>query len=87
MNIKIPAKAGTMESSDIYIIVQPNEGGGIIIDLESIVMKQFGKQIKEVILKTLNKLNIKNIHVIARDRGALDYTIRARVETAIERAM
>lgn len=87
MNIKTPAKAGTMESSDIYIIVQPNEGGGIIIDLESIVMKQFGKQIKKVILKTLNKLNIENIHVIARDRGALDYTIRARVETAIKRAM
>jgi citrate lyase subunit gamma (acyl carrier protein) len=87
MNIKTPAKAGTMESSDIYIIVQPNEGGGIMIDLESIVMKQFGKQIKKVILKTLNKLNIENIHVIARDRGALDYTIRARVETAIKRAM
>ena len=87
MDIKAPAKAGTMESNDIYIIVQPNEGGGIIIDLESIVMKQFGKQIEEVILKTLNKLDIKNIHVIARDRGALDYTIRARVETAIKRAM
>ncbi|WP_352418869.1 citrate lyase acyl carrier protein [Proteiniborus sp.] len=87
MDIKIPAKAGTMESSDIYIMVQPNDEGGIIIDLESIVMKQFGKQIEKVILNTLEKLNIKNIHLIAKDRGALDYTIRARVETAIKRAM
>ncbi len=87
MDIKIPAKAGTMESSDIYIMVQPNDEGGIIIDLESIVMKQFGKQIEEIILNTLEKLNIKNIHLIAKDRGALDYTIRARVETAINRAI
>lgn len=87
MNIIKPAKAGTMESSDIYIIVQPNDEGGIIIDLESIVMQQFGKQIEEVISKTLESLNVTNVHLIARDRGALDYTIRARVETAIKRAI
>ncbi|MFA5523262.1 MAG: citrate lyase acyl carrier protein [Tissierellales bacterium] len=87
MNIVNPAKAGTMESSDIYIIVSPNEGGGIILDLESIVMKQFGKQIEEVILKTLYRLNVKDIHLVAKDRGALDYTIRARVEAAIKRAI
>lgn len=87
MNIKAPAKAGTMESNDIYIMVQPNESGGIILDLESIVLKQFGAQIEQVILETLDKLNIKNIHMIAKDRGALDYTIRARVETAVKRAM
>ncbi len=87
MNIKTPAKAGTMESNDIYIMVSPNADGGIVIDLESIVMKQFGKQIEEVILKTLNKLNVKDVHLVARDRGALDYTIKARVETAIKRAI
>lgn len=87
MKIKAPAKAGTMESNDIYIMVQPNEGDGIIIDLESIVMKQFGKQIKKTILETLESMEIKHIHVVAKDRGALDYTIRARVETAVKRAM
>ncbi|MCC5908882.1 MAG: citrate lyase acyl carrier protein [Clostridiaceae bacterium] len=87
MDIKTPAKAGTMESNDIYVIVQPNDEGGIIIELESIVMKQFGKKIKEVILETLEALNIKNIHLSAKDRGALDYTIKARVETAVKRGM
>lgn len=87
MNIINPAKAGTMESNDIYIMVRPNDGGGIIIELESIVMKQFGKQIEEVILKTLNRLKVKDVHLVAKDRGALDYTIRARVETAIKRAI
>ncbi|SNS28973.1 citrate lyase subunit gamma (acyl carrier protein) [Anaerovirgula multivorans] len=87
MKIKAPAKAGTMESNDIYIMIQPNDEDGIIIELESIVMKQFGKQIKQVILETLESMEIKNIHVVAKDRGALDYTIRARVETAVKRAM
>jgi citrate lyase subunit gamma (acyl carrier protein) len=85
MRIEKPAKAGTMESNDIYIMVRPNDGG-IQIELESIVMKQFGKQIEKVIRETLESLNVENVLLVAKDRGALDYTIRARVETAIKRA-
>ncbi|NLM05211.1 MAG: citrate lyase acyl carrier protein [Clostridiales bacterium] len=87
MEIKVPAKAGTMESNDIYIMIQPNDEGGIQLDLESIVMAQFGKQIKETILATLEELDVKDAHIIAKDRGALDYTIRARIETAVKRAI
>lgn len=86
MKILKPAKAGTMESSDIYVMVHPNEGG-IEINLESIVMKQFGDQIEKVIRETLEDFKAENILVVAKDRGALDYTIRARIETAIKRAM
>ncbi|MCT4606447.1 MAG: citrate lyase acyl carrier protein [Marinisporobacter sp.] len=87
MNIKTPAKAGTMESNDIYIMVKPKEDNGIEIELESIVMDQFGEQIEKVILSTLETLGIKNIYVVAKDRGALDYTIRSRIETAVKRGM
>lgn len=86
MDIKKPAKAGTMESSDIYIMVQPNDEG-IVIDLESIVMDQFGEDIKQTILHALENMDVKNIHIVAKDRGALDYTISARIETAVKRAM
>lgn len=86
MKIQKPAKAGTMESSDIYVMVQPSDNG-IEINLESIVMKQFGEQIESVIRETLKGLEVENVLVVARDRGALDYTIRARIETAIKRAM
>lgn len=86
MKIQKPAKAGTMESSDIYVMVQPNEGG-IEINLESIVMKQFGEQIEKVIRETLGELKVENALVVAKDRGALDYTIKARIETAIKRAI
>lgn len=86
MKIQKPAKAGTMESNDIYVLLQPNEDGNVI-ELESIVMKQFGKQIEKVIDETLKSLGVENAYVVAKDRGALDYTIRARIETAVKRAM
>ncbi|HEY8890303.1 MAG TPA: citrate lyase acyl carrier protein [Clostridium sp.] len=80
-------KSGTLESSDILIMVVPNKDHGINIELESIVMKQFGDQIKNIILDQVKKMNIQNIKIIAQDKGSLDCTIRARVETAINRAM
>lgn len=86
MKIVKPAKAGTMESNDMYVMIQPNDGGNVI-ELESIVMKQFGKQIEAVIKETLEKLGVENAMVVAKDRGALDYTIRARIETVVKRAM
>lgn len=87
MEINKAAKAGTLESNDILIMVAPNENSGINLELESIVMKQFGSQIKNVILDKINEMGIKNITITAQDKGALDYTIKARVETAIKRAI
>jgi citrate lyase subunit gamma (acyl carrier protein) len=87
MKIVKPAKAGTMESNDIYVTVFPGEDDTIKIELESIVMKQFGKQIEKVIRETLDSLDINTIHLVAKDRGALDYTIKSRVETAVKRAV
>ncbi len=84
--VQTRAKAGTLESNDIYIMVEPREDGGITLDLDSPVMRQFGRQIEKVIRQTLEDLGIKNIYLVAKDRGALDYTIRARVETAVRRA-
>lgn len=80
------SKSGTLESSDIYIILMPNENCGIEVELESLVIKQFGEQIKKTIIDTLVELGIRDAIVRAQDKGALDYTIRARVETAVKRA-
>ncbi|MGF0095218.1 citrate lyase acyl carrier protein [Peptoniphilus sp. AGMB00490] len=84
MKLKKEAMAGTLESNDILITV--DDGEGISIELESSVKKQFGKQIEKVIRETLEKLDIKDAKVTAVDKGALDYTIRARVEAACFRA-
>lgn len=86
MEINKISKAGTVESNDIYIVMMPNPEGGIELELESIVMKQFGEEIRRVILETLENLEVNNAIVKAQDKGALDYTIKARVETAVKRA-
>lgn len=86
MNINKPAKAGTMESNDIYIMIYPNDNNGVNIKLESIVIKQFGNQIRQTIKDKIKDMKIDNIDIVAKDRGALECTIKARVETAVMRA-
>ena len=87
MKISKVAKAGTLESNDILIMVWPNEAGKIELELESIVIQQFGDVIKQVILHKVKEMGIEGISIKAQDKGALDYTIAARVETAIGRAI
>lgn len=86
MNITKVAKAGTLESNDILVMVMPADKPGIELELESIVMKQFGDQIRETIMNTLKNLGVADVHIKAQDKGALDYTIEARIETALNRA-
>ncbi len=85
MDIK-QAFAGTLESGDIMIKIEPNEKQGLEINLESTVAYQFGEQIKSVIQETLKGLDINSAVVTATDKGALDCTIRARVTAAAVRA-
>ena len=81
--IKI-AKAGSLESNDILIMISPNEDG-IDLQLESVVEKQYGPAIREVFLRTLKEEGVTNAKIIAKDQGALDFTIRARMKTCIKR--
>jgi citrate lyase subunit gamma (acyl carrier protein) len=85
MDIIKSSVAGTLESSDIMVTMEPG-GSGVAIDLESIVGKQFGAEIRRAIVETLAELGVKNAQVRAVDKGALDCTIRARVKTAAFRA-
>lgn len=86
MEIIKSSMAGTVESSDILIMLEPKEESGIEIQLKSSVEKQFGKQIRKVISDTLEKLEVQNVKITATDKGALDCTIRARVQSAVFRA-
>ncbi len=77
--------AGSLESNDCLITVKPTTKERVI-EIDSIVKAQFGEAIEQVINKTLDELKAKNTHVICNDKGALDYTIKARLTTAIERS-
>ena len=69
MEILKSAAAGTLESSDAMVTVEPGEGG-IELELSSRVMNQYGRQIKATVL----------------EKGALECTLKARVECAVFRS-
>jgi citrate lyase subunit gamma (acyl carrier protein) len=84
--LKNTGMAGTLESSDIMVVIEPKKHTGIEIILESPVERQFGDQIRKVILDTLDELGVKSAVVRAKDRGALDCVIKARTQAAVFRA-
>ena len=83
--IERTAVAGTMESSDVYVELSPCDSG-IEIELDSVVLDQFGDSIRTSVTEVLNENGIESARISLVDRGALDCVIRARVETAIMRA-
>lgn len=84
MDIKMSASAGTMESSDAYVEIEPGTDG-IKLQLESVVMGQFGEAIEKAVRDVLQEMGVENANVRVVDRGALECVIRARVETAVLR--
>ena len=87
MQLKVPAQAGTLESSDALILVEPvAAGSGRQIELESNVMRQYGSRIRQQVQKALDRLSVADVRILVKDKGALDATVQARVETAIRRA-
>lgn len=79
------ASAGTMESSDAYVELEPGMNG-VELEIESVVMQQFGDQIRTAVEDVLREQGVANAKVKLIDRGALDCVLRARVETAVARA-
>ena len=84
MEIVKKAQAGTMQSSDLMVFVEPC--AELLVEIESTVAKQFEHLIRAKVLETLDSMNVKNGRLRISDRGALDYAIEARVKTAVQRA-
>ncbi len=86
MILKIPAVAGTLESSDVQIAIAPNPGRGVEIELESDVKAQFGEAIEATVRDVLSDMDVSDASVRLLDKGALDCVIRARLRCAICRS-
>ncbi|MBA7589466.1 Citrate lyase acyl carrier protein [subsurface metagenome] len=87
MRIKKLAQTGSLESNDLFIMIEPAESGlGIKLEIKSIVQNQYYKRIESVILSVLKELQVEDAYIKVQDRGALDCTIIARTETVIKRA-
>ncbi|WP_070000930.1 citrate lyase acyl carrier protein [Cellulosilyticum sp. I15G10I2] len=86
MEIVQKGVAGTLESSDLMVMVEKNEKKEIQIQLKSSVEQQFGDEIKKVVLMVLEEFGITRCKLSIADKGALDCTIIARLRTALSRA-
>ena len=86
MNIVREALAGTQESSDLMVKIAPAHGELEIV-IHSEVIKQFGEQIRQVVEETLRAMAVRQGLIIIEDKGALDCVIRARLQSAVLRAV
>ena len=85
MKIRKAAVCGSLQSNDCFVRIYPAEDG-IKLEMSSPVMQQFGAQIEHEVRHTLASLQVDACRLVLEDKGALDYTIRSRVETVVKRA-
>ena len=84
-----PAEAGHWGKeirSDLHVAIEPRDGGGVELGLESRVAPYYGEAILAQARYVLESLGVKNARVSIHDEGALPYVIAARIETALRRA-
>ena len=74
------AVAGTLESSDVMVRVRPAEV--LSLEIKSPVLEQYGDAIRQTVAEVLADRGVTAAEIELIDRGALDCTIRARLETA-----
>ncbi len=79
------ATAGTDDAGDLSVVAEPADSG-IEIQIDSIVLRQFGRAIECSAREVLEELGVTDCRLTIQDKGALDYVIRARIETALRRA-
>lgn len=88
MKPQIAAQSGTFESSDVIFLIEPlPDNSGRKLEISSTVMQQFGVNFRRIIVEILDQYEMTDIHLIAKDKGALEPTIKARLETAIKRSL
>lgn len=61
------------------------EAGETSVQVDTIVHEAFQRHLESLIRETLKQSGVKNIKVHCQDQGALDYTIKARLEAALAR--
>ena len=78
------AAAGTEDSADVRVTVAPAET--LRLTLHSTLHAQFGAAIEQTVRQVLTEQEIDCADVLVEDKGALDWILRARLETALGRA-
>ena len=82
------ASAGTLESCDALVTITLNPAyESPQIDIESPLLATYGREMQSQVEKILEQFNIQQVQIKIIDRGAINYVLQARVETAIRRVL
>ncbi|GAB1440794.1 citrate lyase acyl carrier protein [Providencia sp.] len=87
MKIKHAAVAGTLESSDVMVRIEPLEDTQeVSVQITSSVEKQFGDAIAQIVEEMIQQHDIQGAQIIIDDKGALECVLKARLEALFARA-
>ena len=84
MKILKNAVAGTLESSDLFIQIEPDDKE-LVLEIDSVVANQYMDAIRGVVLDTLKEFESSTGKIFITDKDALDCVIRALMETVLKR--
>ena len=82
MKILRNAVAGTLESSDLFVQIEPDEDE-LVLEIDSVVANQYMDAIRACVLESLEEFQVSTGKIYIKDKGALDCVIKARMETAL----
>ncbi len=71
--------------SDCFVSLTVVSGKGILIDIDSSVKTMYGESIETLCRKMLDFYGIKGVKIEIEDRGALQFTLAARLEAVIRK--
>ncbi|GHS99727.1 citrate lyase subunit gamma [Synergistales bacterium] len=78
------AQAGSLESSDCLVTVEPADAYSMSYSGQNEAI--FKRRTERIALEVAERLSA-SARVSIQDQGAIEVTLRARIETAFERAM
>jgi citrate lyase subunit beta/citryl-CoA lyase len=84
--LAVAGHCGPEIRSDLQVLLQPRERGGLEIEIESRVEIYYGDSIRRQAEEVLEALGVRHAHVEIHDEGALPFVIAARIEAAARRA-
>ncbi len=86
MEIVRESNSGTLQSSDVMVIVKPASNKGRAITIESTASSRYKKQIEELVNNVLDEMGVEDIDITLKDQGALPFALKSRIKTAVKRA-
>lgn len=78
------AQAGSLESSDCLVIVAPARG--FALDYRGQNQQLFAERTEKLVKDLVTQRGLNNLQITIQDQGALELTLKARIETALHRA-